>query len=103
MSFCAYDSQASGLTHFRGELDVSSPSCHVGCYCYCTCLSGFCHYFSLTLVELGIQNVMLQAFHLEHTAKQFRYLNGGCTNEHRPPLLIEIYYLVNNCIVFFPL
>ena len=58
------------LLHLGGELDVGTTTCHVGGngnHALASCLS---HDFSLALVQLGIEHIVRNVTHGEHTAEQ---------------------------------
>jgi len=101
MPFGAYDCKSACFFNLRCQFDVGTATCHVGSYGYCAGLSRFCNYLCLTLVQLGIQHVVLQPLHLEHSAKQLGYFNRGCTDKNRPSRLVQFYYLVDDSVVFF--
>src|SRR5665648_628950 len=99
MALSAYDCKPSGSLHLGSKLYVGAPSCHIGGYGDGACLSGLKDNISLPLVQLGIQNIMLQALHLEHPAQQLGYFNGGSTNKNRSALFVQVDYLIYHSII----
>ena len=65
------DSQTAGCFHFRAQLDVGTTTCHVGGNGNNGALTCLCYNIRLLLVEFGVEHIVRNATHLEHTAKQF--------------------------------
>src|SRR5690606_16138540 len=103
MSFRTNDCKTAGLLYLRSKLDVSTTAGHVGGNGDgpgFTCLR---NYLCLTLMQLGVEHIVLQPLHLEHTTQKFGYLNRGCTNQNRSSCLVKFDYLINDSIIFLPL
>ena len=70
MALGADDCKSTRLLHFGGELDVGTTACHVGGNGNNALASGLSHDFSLALVQLGIEHIVRNVTHGEHTAEQ---------------------------------
>ena len=68
MALGAQNSQTASFTHLRRQLDVGTTAGHVGGNGNGACLTSLGHNLGLTLVLLGVQHVMLDAAHFQHSA-----------------------------------
>ena len=89
------DGKTSRLLDFGRKLDVGTTTGHVGGYGDGAFLTGLCHDFGLSLVQLGIEHIVGDAAQCEHSREQLRYFDRGCTHEHRAALLDEVDDLID--------
>src|SRR5665647_1219940 len=100
MSFGSNDGQTTQRTSFRRKLDVGTTTSHVGSNGYHSQLTRFGNNISLALMEFGIQNLVLNTTHLQHSAQQFRDFHRGGSHKHWLTYFIQPDDFVNNSVVF---
>jgi len=100
VTLCPNDGQTSGFPDTFPELDVRTPSCHVGGNGHRTCPPRLCNDFGLPGMLFGVEHVVLDTSHLQHTAKQLGDLDRGCSHQYRPSGFGQLVNLVYDSIVF---
>ena len=84
------------------QQNVGAAASHVGGDGDHAFPSGLRYKLSLALVELGIQyDMLLQPFLLQQFRKALRLFNGGCTDQHRLTLFVELLNFVGYREVLF--
>ena len=102
VAFRTDNGQTAGFAHIFGDLDVGTPSGHVGGDGHFSRLTGFGNHFRFALVLLGVEHVVRDAFELEHPAEFFRNIHRGGTDQHGSPGLAQIHDLVDHGIELLP-
>ncbi len=97
----ANDGQTAFFLNAGSQFYVGTTSRHVGGYGHRARLTGFGNDFGLTLVQLGIQHIMLYFLPLQHTAQQLRYLYTCGAHKHGAPLIYKVDYFIDYGVVFF--
>ena len=77
MALGSDDGQTAGGLDLIREFDVCTAARHVGGDGHGAGLTGFGHDFSLALVQLGIQYLVLDVTDVEHARKQLADLHRG--------------------------
>ena len=79
MTLGADDGQTTCRLYFGRQLDVGTTTCHIGGDGYGRSLTGLCYNVGLTLVQLGVEHVVLDATQLQGFRKGFRdfYRSGA--------------------------
>ena len=99
MALGANDGQSAGSLGIRCQLNVSTSSGHVGRNSHRTWLPSFGHYFGLALVLLGVQYLVANLAHGQHTAHNLRIFHGGSTYQYRTAIINQIDDFVRYGIV----
>ena len=100
MALCTNDCKTSCLLGLWGQLNISTTACHVGGNGHCAWTACLSHNLSLLLVQFGVKYVMLNLTHIQHLAKQLRYLHRCGTHKHRAAFSHKSFNFSNNRIIF---
>ena len=103
VAFGADDGQTASGLDLIGEFDVRTTARHVGGDGHGAGLTGFSHDFSLALVELGVQHLVLDVPDVEHAREQFADLDRGRTHEDRSAGFAEGYDVIDDGVVLLAL
>ena len=100
VAFGTDDGQTTRSFHLVVDLDVGTPSCHVGGDGYFAGAACFGHNFCFPLVLLGVEYVVVNVAHAEQTAQFFGNIHRSCTHQYGATRVAEAHNFVNHCIVF---
>ena len=103
MAFGADDGQTAGGLDLIREFDVRTAARHIGGDGHSAGLTGFGHDFSLALVQLGVQYLVLDVPDIEHAREQFADFDRGRTHEDRSAGFAEGYDVVDDGVVLLAL
>ena len=90
------------LGHVLGvaaQHDIRTAAGHVGGHGDGAVLTGLCHDLRLTLVVLGVQQVVLDALAGQHLAQQLVLLDGDGAHQHRLALGVALLHLADDGVV----
>ena len=94
MPLGSYDGETSGGLDLRGKLDIGSSTGHVGGYGDGTGHTCLGHDLGLLVMELSVEDIVLDASHIEHSAQKFRRLHVGGTDQYWTALFHQFLDLV---------
>ena len=100
MSFRTDDSKTTCGLDFRRKLDVGTTARHIRGYGHGAGQTGLCDDLRLSGVLLGIEDIVLDAPHPEHTAQELGSLHVSGTDQNRTAFLDEFLHLIDHGGVF---
>ena len=71
MALCTDDCETTRSLDLIRKFDVGTTTRHVGCDSHRTSLSGMLHDLCLACMLLGIEDLMVDTAHTEHSAEEF--------------------------------
>ena len=103
MALGSDDGQTAGGLDLIREFDICTAARHVGGDGHGAGLTGFGHDFSLALVQLGVQYLVLDVPDVEHAREQFADLDRGRAHEDRSAGFAEGYDVIDDGVVLLAL
>ena len=100
MALGSDNGQTACSLDFVGKLDVGTTTCHVGGNGHGTLLTCMCNYLCLTGMLLGIEHLMLDSAHPQHSAQELGCLHVGCTDKDRTSFRGEFDNFVYDSLEF---
>ena len=97
------DGQSTRGLDLIGELDVRSPTGHVGGDGDRSRLTGAGHNFCLSLVPFRVENLMLDFPNVQHPTEQFADLHGRGAHQDRSACIAQFDHVVDDGIELLPL
>ena len=92
VSFAANHHEAAEFLHSFAEFNIGSAAGHVGGYGHGAALARFGNDFRFLFVEFGVQNVMGNAFRIEHLRKRFRFFHGHRSHQNRLAFFVQAFH-----------
>ena len=87
-----------GYIGISTENNVGSTTRHVRCDRYSASLTSFGNDSSLSLMLLGVQDVVRNALFLKQIAQQLRLFDAGGTNEYRSAIVVKLGDTLSNSV-----
>ena len=100
MALRADDGQTACGLDLLGQLDVGSPTGHVGGDGHGARLTRLGHHLGLRLVSLRIEHLVVNFPHVQHAAQELADLNRRGADEHRPSGVPELDHIIDDRVVF---
>ena len=100
MTLCTDDLQTACCPRVFIQLDIRTTACHVGSDRHRAVDTGIRYDLRLKLMVLGVQDVVLDAFLLQHLAQELRHLDGDRTDQHRLAGGMSLLDCLNDSSVF---
>ena len=103
MALRSNDGQSSRLLGRFRQFDVRSTPCHVGSNRYGSRLSCLTDNLGFTLVQLGIQHLVLDLTNVHHAREQLADFNGRRSHQNRASRIPQYHNIIDDGIVLFTL
>ena len=103
MSFGSDDAQTTSGLDLIAELDVGSPTRHVGRNRHCPRLASFGDHLCFCLVALGVQHLVFNFPNVQHPAEQFTDLHSRGSHQNRTSCIPHFDHVINHRIELLPL
>ena len=101
MALCTDNLQAACRPRVIIQLDICSTSRHVGSDCHSAMDTGVRYNLRLKFMVLGIQDIVLDAFLLQHPAQELGHLDCNRADQHRLSDSVSLLDRLNDSLVFF--